>query len=246
MKSFMTAAPKRTLSSFHGVKSNAEARNGFRGLSSCLSSSAPNSTAFTSTTQSETMKTKTQAFSQTRNYNSIMGRHSSSLNSNSTLMMAQRKLSSPFTQGLSVRRNSDEKKSAEEEETLPPPIPGDNGEDDEDLTFEDPNEAKHDPEDLDGDRENFTKPIVINMPDMNDDNLISTIEKWYKEPGDVIKRNDILCDIATPDFTFGMVTEDVFDAIMGEHHVKEGESAVDNAPICTIYHQPEPDADAEE
>mmetsp|Transcript_20196 Transcript_20196/g.49540 ORF Transcript_20196/g.49540 Transcript_20196/m.49540 type:complete len:244 (+) Transcript_20196:163-894(+) len=243
MKSFMTAAPKRTLSSFHGVKSNAEARNSFRGLSSCLPSSAPNSNAFTSTTQ---------AFSplqleQTRNYNTIiMGRDYSALNSNSTLMMAQRKSSSPFTQGLSVRRNSDEKKSAEEEETLPPPIPGDNGEDEEDLTFEDPNEAKHDPEDLDGDRENFTKPIVINMPDMNDDNLISTIEKWYKEPGDVIKRNDILCDIATPDFTFGMVTEDVFDAIMGEHHVKEGESAVDNAPICTIYHQPEPDADAEE
>lgn len=143
------------------------------------------------------------------------------------------KSSSPFTQSLSVRAKSDEKKI--EEETLPPPIPGDDGK--EDFDFEDPNEAKHAPEDLDGDRENFTVPIIINMPDMNDDNLVSKIEKWYKEPGDIIKRNDILCDITTPDFTFGMVTEDDCDAIMGEHHVKEGESAPDNAPICTIYHE---------
>eukprot|EP00980_Cylindrotheca_fusiformis_P031265 scaffold26097_cov108-Cylindrotheca_fusiformis.AAC.1 len=74
------------------------------------------------------------------------------------------------------------------------------------------------------------------MPDMGEgnDNLI---EKWYKQPGDVIKKNDILCDISTPDFTFGMVTEDEFDAIMGEIHVQEGERADDEAPICTIYHQ---------
>lgn len=234
MKSFMTAAPKRTLSSsFRGVKSNAEARIGFRGNSGCLvSSSAANPT--TAFTQNDKKNAKTQAFSplkrgQTRNY-TVMGK-------DATTTWSMMSSSSPFTQGLSVRTNSDEKK-LEEEETLPPPIPGD-VDDTDDLTFEDPNEEKHDPEDLDGSPVNFTVPIVINMPDMNDDNLVSTIEKWYKEPGDIIKRNDILCDIATPDFTFGMVTEDDVDAIMGEHHVKEGESAEDNAPICIIYHEPD-------
>ncbi|CAJ1949959.1 unnamed protein product [Cylindrotheca closterium] len=246
MKSFMIAAPKRNLSSFHGVRFDAEARNGFRGISSFLSSSTVYNMKNTTTIE------ETQAISPlkreiTRNY-TVMCRDSA-LKSNRTRMVIQRE-SSPFTKGLSLRTNSDEKKSNEgtdffvgtnsEEETLPPPIPGDSGE--EDLAFEDPNEDKHPPEDLDGDRADFTVPIVINMPDMNDDNLISEIEKWYKEPGDIIKRNDILCDITTPDFTFGMVTEDDFDAIMGEHHVKEGESARDNAPICTIYHQPDPGA----
>ncbi|KAL3928138.1 MAG: hypothetical protein SGBAC_012776 [Bacillariaceae sp.] len=236
MKSFMAAAPKRTLtSSFRGVKSRAEARIGFRGNSGCLlSSSAANPTA--AFVQNDDKNAKTKAFSplkreQTRNY-TVMGKYPTTTCINS--MMPS---SSPFTQGLSVRTNSDEKK-LDDEETLPPPIPGDI-DDADDLTFEDPNEEKHDPEDLDGSRVNFTVPIVINMPDMNDDNLISKIEKWYKEPGDIIKRNDILCDITTPDFTFGMVTEDDVDAIMGEQHVQEGESAEDNAPICTIYHEPD-------
>lgn len=150
------------------------------------------------------------------------------------------------TNGASLRSNtteSNEKKKEEgddEMDTLPPPIPGDD-DSDEDLEFEDPNESKHDPSDLNGDRANFTVPITISMPDMNENSATtSTIEKWYKEPGDIIKRNDILCDITTPDFTFGMVTEDEFDAIMGEHFVLEGESAPDEAPICTIYHEAEP------
>jgi len=240
MKNFLSVTSKRTLASFSAT--NGEICNGFRGMSSCLSKDT-----FTRRTQDDDgrfhSRNEIQGFShwnlaeQTRKYSAAMERESFiALSSNSTWMM-HGKSSSPLSKGLSVRAFSDEKKSGEEE-TLPPPIPGDDGE--EDYEFEDPNEAKHAPEDLDGDLENFTVPIVINMPDMNDDNLISTIEKWYKEPGDIIKRNDILCDIATPDFTFGMVTEDDVDAIMGEHHVKAGESAEDNEPICTIYHQPEP------
>jgi hypothetical protein len=90
-----------------------------------------------------------------------------------------------------------------------------------------------------GDPSQYTVPIVIQMPDMSDeDDIHNTIEKWYKQPGDVIKRNDILCDIATPDFTFGMVTEDEEDAVMGEIHVPEGTMVPDHTPICTIYHRP--------
>ena len=129
---------------------------------------------------------------------------------------------------------SDEKKG--DDDKLPE---NDDGDDyDGDMEYE-PNEGKHSLESLDGDPESFTVAITVNMPDMTEGND-NKIEKWYKQPGDVIKKNDILCDIATPEFTFGMVTEDEFDAIMGEIHVAEAEAADDNDPICTIYHQEEP------
>jgi len=248
MKAFLTAAPKRTLSSLSvRKKSSIKVTNALNGVPRCLSS-ATSATAFSRTQDdvlSSNIHTCSLLFEQKRNY-SAMGIQST-LNPNTAWMKSGR--SSFPKHGLSSQTNiteSDEKKKEgdDEMETLPPPIPGDD-DIDEDFEFEDPNEAKHDPADLDGDRANFTVPVPINMPDMNDDNDTSTIEKWYKEPGDIIKRNDILCDIATPDFTFGMVTEDEFDAIMGERCVAEGESAADNAPICTIYHQAEPGAEKE-
>jgi hypothetical protein len=107
------------------------------------------------------------------------------------------------------------------------------------LDDTDGNVPKHPLKDLKGDPSDYTVPVVVKMPDVLDsDEEHNTIEKWYKEPGDVIKRNDLLCDIATPAFTFGMVTEDEEDAIMGEIHVAEGGMAPDDAPICTIYHLP--------
>lgn len=81
----------------------------------------------------------------------------------------------------------------------------------------------------------YTVPIEIRMPDMSDGHD-NTVETWYKKPGDVIKYNDILCDIATQDFTFGLSMDDDHDAIMGEIHVEAGTSARDGAPICTVYH----------
>jgi hypothetical protein len=98
-----------------------------------------------------------------------------------------------------------------------------------------------------GDPSAYTVPIVVKMPDMSSDDdpdHQNIIEKWYKQPGDVIKRNDILCDITTPAFTFGMVTEDEEDAIMGNIHVAEGDAAADHTPICTIYHLPDDHVDA--
>jgi hypothetical protein len=115
--------------------------------------------------------------------------------------------------------------------------------DDDDANLEqmgEPNESPHPPESLVGDSKQYTVKIIVHMPDMGEgDN--NKIEQWYKQPGDVIKRNDVLCDITTPDFTFGMVTEDEEDAIMGEIHVPAGETADDSAPICTIWH-PEPES----
>jgi len=246
MKHFLIVGPKRTLSSLSmGKKSSLKVQ-----ITLCprFLSSIKSAIAFPRTQDdgpSSNIQVCSQLLEQKRNY-TVIGTQST-WNPNTTLMK-NRKSSFP-TNNLSLRANtteSNEKKSEgdDEMETLPPPIPGDD-DSDEDFEFEDPNEAKHDPSDLDGDRVNFTVPVTINMPDLNDNNATSTIEKWYKEPGDIIKRNDILCDIATPDFTFGMVTEDEFDAIMGQHFVAEGESAVDNAPICTIYHQAEPGAGKE-
>ena len=48
------------------------------------------------------------------------------------------------------------------------------------------------------------------MTDGNDNKIV----EWYKQTGDIIKCNDIMCDIEMPDFTFGMVTEDEFASIL--------------------------------
>ena len=88
------------------------------------------------------------------------------------------------------------------------------------------------------DPENFPHPVTIKMPDMGEGND-NRLEAWFKQPGDKIQYNDVLCDITTPDFTFGMVVEDDSDGIMGEILVAEGELADDNAPLCTIWHPPE-------
>ena len=97
---------------------------------------------------------------------------------------------------------------------------------------------QHPIESLKGDISEYTEEVIIKMPDMGDGND-NQIEKWYKQPGDIIKFNDVLCDISTPDFTFGMVIEDEEDAIMGEILVQEGEVGDDDAPICITYHRKE-------
>jgi Biotin-requiring enzyme len=81
----------------------------------------------------------------------------------------------------------------------------------------------------------FTVPVEIRMPDMSAGHQ-NTVETWFKQPGDVIKYNDVLCDIATQDFTFGLSMDDDHDAIMGEIHVEAGTKVPDGTPICTVYH----------
>jgi pyruvate/2-oxoglutarate dehydrogenase complex dihydrolipoamide acyltransferase (E2) component len=89
------------------------------------------------------------------------------------------------------------------------------------------------------------------MPDMSlggdDDNHgpmganHNMVEEWFKRPGDIIRKNDVLCDITTPDFTFGMVTDDDEMAIMGDIHVPAGVHVPDHTPICTVYHYGTPE-----
>jgi hypothetical protein len=79
--------------------------------------------------------------------------------------------------------------------------------------------------------------VPIRMPDMGEGK--NKIVAWFKQPGDIIKRNDVLCDIQTPDFTFGMVTEDEHDSLMGEifFEANTDEGIPDEAVICHVLHQ---------
>jgi len=106
-----------------------------------------------------------------------------------------------------------------------------------------------DPEPLYGANENateagidmslFTETVEIRMPDMGEGE--GKVLKWFKREGDIINRGDQLCDIQTPDFTFGMDTDDEGITIMGEIIVPAGSDAVaDDALICTVLHKKEP------
>lgn len=73
------------------------------------------------------------------------------------------------------------------------------------------------------------------------------ILKWYKKEGDFVERDEILCDIETKDFSFGMVTDDNCDAIMGKILVPENSEPVkDNSVICTLFHPHDADEEEEE
>lgn len=68
------------------------------------------------------------------------------------------------------------------------------------------------------------------------------IVKWYKQPGDIVRFEDVLCDIETKDFTFGMEVEDEELGIMGQIIAAEGseEEVEENEVIATVYHRPPP------
>ena len=60
-------------------------------------------------------------------------------------------------------------------------------------------------------------------------------------------REDVLCDIETPDFVFGMETEDEHPAIMGEILVQAPSDDVkDEEIICYLLHPTEGDSKTEE
>jgi len=89
------------------------------------------------------------------------------------------------------------------------------------------------------DKSKFTEEVKIRMPDLGEDN--ARVRKWHKKEGDLIKWNDVLCDIEVESFEFGMVTDDECDAIMGpifvpantEKPVKDGEV------LCIVLHPEE-------
>jgi len=86
------------------------------------------------------------------------------------------------------------------------------------------------------DRGKYTEEIKVRMPDMGEGE--GKIVKWYKKEGDVVLRADVLCDIETPDFTFGMETDDEEMAVMGQILVDApSEPIKDNEVICTLLHK---------
>ncbi|GKY92855.1 hypothetical protein MPSEU_000255100 [Mayamaea pseudoterrestris] len=86
------------------------------------------------------------------------------------------------------------------------------------------------------DRSQFTVRIEVKMPDMG--NGDGKVLKWYKEEGDLVKKDDVLCDIETPDFTFGMQTDDDCLAIMDEILIQAPSDKIkEDEVICTLLHE---------
>jgi Biotin-requiring enzyme len=86
------------------------------------------------------------------------------------------------------------------------------------------------------DRSKFTVEIPVKMPALGTGGT-SKVVQWFFAPGDLIKREDVLCDIETPDFTFGMETDDEELAILGKILVETGVPVPDNEVICILMHE---------
>uniref|UniRef100_A0A7S2VXX3 Lipoyl-binding domain-containing protein n=1 Tax=Eucampia antarctica TaxID=49252 RepID=A0A7S2VXX3_9STRA len=88
------------------------------------------------------------------------------------------------------------------------------------------------------DKTKFTEKIEIKVPDLGEEK--AQVEKWYKKEGDFIQTNDILCDISTELFTFGMSVDDECDGIMGEIIAPvQSEPLTPGQLLCYILHEPE-------
>lgn len=94
----------------------------------------------------------------------------------------------------------------------------------------------------DVDRSRFTEEVPVRMPDMGSPDGSYKIVEWFKSEGDVVHRDDILCDIETPDFTYGLETEDENLAILGKIHFDApSEGLSDGQVICTLLHEEKED-----
>jgi len=64
------------------------------------------------------------------------------------------------------------------------------------------------------------------------------IQKWFKKEGDLIKQDDVICDIRTEMFTFGMLTDDAYDSIMGKILIQEESEPIEpGTVICTTLNE---------
>ena len=89
------------------------------------------------------------------------------------------------------------------------------------------------------DRSKYTEEVPVKMPGLGGTNAgtKSKVVKWYIKPGDIVQREDVICDIETPDFTFGMQTDDEELAIVGDLLVETGQPVPDGEVICMLYHE---------
>mmetsp|Transcript_36078 Transcript_36078/g.107910 ORF Transcript_36078/g.107910 Transcript_36078/m.107910 type:complete len:228 (-) Transcript_36078:2569-3252(-) len=97
------------------------------------------------------------------------------------------------------------------------------------------------PEDGDDemDRSKFTREEKFRMPDMGEaGEEDGEVVKWYKKEGDIIRRGDILCDVKTELFEFGMQSDDEQVTVMGEILVLAGDEPVEPGEVlCKILHE---------
>jgi hypothetical protein len=92
------------------------------------------------------------------------------------------------------------------------------------------------------DRSKYTVEIPVKMPDLgtshdNKPDRYSLVKEWFFQAGDIIQREDVLCDIQTPDFTFGMESDDEGVSIMGSVLVDAGKPVPDGTVICVLLHE---------
>lgn len=89
----------------------------------------------------------------------------------------------------------------------------------------------------------YARKIDMNMPDLGCGG--GRVSRWYKSTGHVVEKGDLLCDVETNAFTFGMESEDDEATIMGEIRVPEGEEELvsPGTTLCTILHKGPPEDD---
>jgi pyruvate/2-oxoglutarate dehydrogenase complex dihydrolipoamide acyltransferase (E2) component len=81
-----------------------------------------------------------------------------------------------------------------------------------------------------------TREVEIRMPDLAEGD--NKIVEWFKSEGDVVRRGDVICDIETSDFTFGMEIDDEKPSFMGKICVEAPSEAVkDHEIICVLLHK---------
>jgi hypothetical protein len=86
------------------------------------------------------------------------------------------------------------------------------------------------------DRSKYTEEIRVRMPDMGKDN--GKVLRWLKKEGDVVMQEDVLCDIETPDFVFGLKLDDDYLSILSEILVEAPSGPIpDNDVICVLLHK---------
>jgi pyruvate dehydrogenase E2 component (dihydrolipoamide acetyltransferase) len=86
------------------------------------------------------------------------------------------------------------------------------------------------------DRSKYTEEVKVRMPEMGDGQ--GKVVAWYKTEGDIVRHGDVLCDIETADFTFGMETDDEGLGIMGPILVEAPSDMIkDGEVICILLHE---------
>eukprot|EP00522_Entomoneis_paludosa_P016993 CAMPEP_0172463254 /NCGR_PEP_ID=MMETSP1065-20121228/46528_1 /TAXON_ID=265537 /ORGANISM="Amphiprora paludosa, Strain CCMP125" /LENGTH=210 /DNA_ID=CAMNT_0013219157 /DNA_START=15 /DNA_END=647 /DNA_ORIENTATION=+ len=84
----------------------------------------------------------------------------------------------------------------------------------------------------------YTKEVKLLMPNMDDDGSGGKVVYWHKRQGDLVLRNDLLCDIEVKEFSFTMQNEDEFPSFMGEIFQPASDKILPHGePLCAMMHK---------